>query len=531
MSKHYDNGSSLNSKITEGVNILADNVSATMGPKGRNVILQQPGEYPLITKDGVTVARFVSLDDPFSNAAVSVIKQAAIQTNNDAGDGTTTATVLSRALLVEAHKFIAAGANRIDLKRGIDKAVKAVVEKVGEIAKPISNVEDISFIGTISANNDKEIGDLIAMAVDKVGKDGSITIEESRSNETSLDLKEGFRFDSGVAAAQFLTNSRKALTQHNDPLVMVTDYKMSRIKDLMPILELAERDGRPLVIISDEVGGEALAACVMNAVRHRETGLGMSVTVIKAPRYGEERREILSDLAIVTGATFFNRLSGRKLSDFKLTDFGRAAYIESTKYFTTVVDGMGSSEDINHTIEGLREMLAQSTSTQEAHKIQERISRLASGVAVIRVGGSTDVEMGEKRDRIEDALNAVRSAQLGGVVPGGGVALLMASGVLDDLEAVNTDEQMGFDIVRKAIEAPFRQMAENAGLSADLKIQQVINSESDMVCDFRTGDVIESESSGIIDPAKVTRSALTNAASAASTLIMADYAIILKKDT
>jgi len=528
VAKHYSNGNSLNSKITEGVNVLADNVASTMGPKGRNVILQHVGVYPLITKDGVTVAKFVTLEDPFANAAVQVIKQAAIQTNNDAGDGTTTATVLSRAIIVEAHKFIAAGANRIDLKRGIDKAVKAIDKRLGDLAKPISNVEDISFIGTISANNDKTIGDLIALAVDKVGKDGCITIEESRSNETSLDLKEGFRFDSGLAATQFFTDSRRAVAQHDDPLIMVTDFRIKRVQELMPILEIAAREGSPLVIVAEEVEGDALAACIMNAVRHRETGIGMRATVIKAPRYGEERREILSDLAKTVGATFFSRLSGKKLKDFELTDFGRATAIESNKHFTTIIDGKGIQEEINETIEGLKQMLKDSTSTHEAQKIQERISRLASGVAVINVGGSTDVEMGERKDRIEDALNAVRSAQLGGVVSGGGTALLVASDALNGLEVGNVDERLGLDIVKKAIEAPFRQMASNAGYSADLKLQQIVNSTEPMVCDFRTGEIIPAEGSGIIDPVKVTRSALTNAASAASTLIMADYAIILQ---
>jgi chaperonin GroEL len=312
---------------------------------------------------------------------------------------------------------------------------------------------------------------------------------------------------------------------------MVTDFRIKRVQELMPILEIAAREGSPLIIVAEEVEGDALAACIMNAVRNRETGIGMRATVIKAPRYGEERREILSDLATTVGATFFSRLSGKKLKDFDLTDFGRAASIESNKHFTTIIDGKGDQEKINDTIESLKQMLKDSTSTQEAQKIQERISRLASGVAVINVGGSTDIEMGERKDRIEDALNAVRSAQLGGVVPGGGTALLMASDALNDLEAGNVDEQLGFDIVRKAIESPFRQMSNNGGYSADLKLQQIKNSADPMVCDFRTGEIIPSNGSGIIDPVKVTRAALSNAASAASTLIMADYAIILQNNT
>jgi len=529
--KSYDNGNSLNSKITNGVNILADNVSATMGPKGRNVILQQPGELPLITKDGVTVARFVTLDDPFENAAVQVLRQAAIQTNEDAGDGTTTATVLARALLVEAQKYITAGASRIDVKRGIEKASEIVINELQASATPIRSVEDISFIGTISANNDREIGELIAMAIDRVGKDGAITIEESRSRETSLSLKEGFRFDSGLVSGQFVTDRKRAVAQHNEALMLITDEVIANVRDLMPVLELAARDGRPLVIVAEDVKGEALAACIMNAIRHRETGMGMTVSVIKAPRYGEERREILSDLATVTGATFFSRFAGKKIKDAEMTDFGLAAHVETSMKFTTVVDGHGSQEEITTTIEGLKSMLAEADTTSESEKIQERISRMSSGVAVIRVGGATSVEMGERKDRIEDALNAVRSAQLGGVVPGGGIALLMASRALSDVTGENLDENMGINIVRKAVEAPFRQMAFNGGYPADLKISAIRESDCNMVCDFRTGEILESENSGIIDPVKVTTSALTNATSAATTLLMADYAIILSNDT
>ena len=496
MKKSYDNGNSLNTKITEGVNILADNVAATMGPKGRNVILQHNGVVPLITKDGVTVAKFITLEDPFSNAAVQVLKQAAIQTNDDAGDGTTTATVLARSLLVEAQKYIAAGASRIDIKRGIEKASAAVSGRLEAEAVPISSVDDIAFVGTISANNDKEIGDLIALAIDRVGKDGAITIEDSRSRETTLSLREGFRFDSGLVSPQFVTDEKRMIAYHDESLLMITDTTISNVRD---------------------------------AIRHRETGMGMTVSVIKAPRYGEERRSILQDLATVTGASFFSRMSGKKIKDAEMTDFGLAARVESTQKFTTIIDGKGNQEAINTTIEGLKSMLKEADTTREAEQIQARISRMASGVAVINVGGATTVEMGEKKDRIEDALNAVRSAQLGGVVSGGGVAILMASEVINDLEATNTDERMGFDIMRKATEAPFRQMAENAGYSADLIMAQIRNSSEKLVCDFRTGNILPSKESGIIDPVKVTISALANATSAATTLLMADYAIIISE--
>ena len=530
MKKSYDNGNSLNTKITEGVNILADNVSATMGPKGRNVILQRAGVMPLITKDGVTVAKFVTLDDPFANAGVQVLKQAAIQTNDDAGDGTTTATVLARSLLVEAQKYIAAGASRIDIKRGIEKASSAVSDRLEAEASPISSVDDIAFVGTISANNDKEIGDLIALAIDRVGKDGAITIEDSRSRETTLSLREGFRFDSGLISPQFVTDQKRMTAFHNESLMLLTDTAISNVRDLMPVLELAARDGRPLVIIAEEVSGEALAACIMNAIRHRETGMGMTVSVIKAPRYGEERRAILQDLATVTGATFFSRMSGKKIKEAEMTDFGLASRVEATQKFTTIIDGKGNQEEINTTIEGLKSMLKEADTNRESEQIQGRISRMASGVAVINVGGATSIEMGERKDRIEDALNAVRSAQLGGVVPGGGVAILMASEVINGLEAANSDEKMGFDIVRKATEAPFRQMASNAGYSADLIIAQIRNSPEKMVCDFRTGNVLPVKESGIIDPVKVTISALANATSAATTLLMADYAIIISEN-
>jgi chaperonin GroEL len=342
-------------------------------------------------------------------------------------------------------------------------------------------------------------------------------------------LREGFRFDSGLVSPQFVTDQKRMTAFHGESLMLITDTTVSNVRDLMPVLELAARDGRPLVIVAEEVKGEALAACIMNAIRHRETGMGMTVSVIKAPRYGEERRAILQDLATVTGATFFSRMSGKKIKEAEMTDFGVASRVESTQKFTTIIDGKGNQEDINTTIEGLKSMLKEADTNRESEQIQARISRMASGVAVINVGGATSVEMGERKDRIEDALNAVRSAQLGGVVPGGGVAILMASEAINGLEATNNDERMGFDIVRKATESPIRQMSQNAGYAADLIIAQIKNAEEPSVCDFRTGEVVPAKESGIIDPVKVTISALSNATSAATTLLMADYAIIISE--
>ena len=521
MTKHYDSGASLGEKVLRGVNQLTDNVASTLGPRGRNVILQEPGGNPVITKDGVTVAQFVNFEDPFENAAAAVIKQAAAQTNSQAGDGTTTATVLARAVLTESQRYIASGASPIELKRGMDSAVSAIVATLKEMAVDISSVEDIANVASLSANNDRTIGDLIATAVDKAGKNGAITIEEARSLETSLDLVEGFRFDAGYAATAFINEERRGVVKYTEePLLLVTDYKVEAVDQILPILELVARESRPFVIVAEEIEGQALAALIMNAMRGT-----MKIAAVKAPRYGEERRSILKDLATSVGATFVSRESGVKLSDVKLEHLGIAKSIEISKNETTIMGGKGSTNDIEERITTLKAELDDTESMHECERIQERITRLASGIAIIRVGASTEVEMIEKKHRIEDALEAVRAAQEEGVVPGGGVPLIRAAAITQ-FEVDNEDQALGVEIVRKAVSAPLRQMAENAGESPDIIEAVVAGLQASAGWDFRAAATCDLLESGIIDPVKVARCALQNAVSAAGTLITTNHAII-----
>lgn len=520
MSKQYCDGRSLSEALLKGANVLADNVSSTLGPRGRNVILQEKGKTPIITKDGVTVANFVELSDPFENLGAQVIKQASQQTAALAGDGTTTSVVLSRAILREAQRYLTSGVSPIELKRGIDKAVEAIVERLQEIAKPISSEEDIEHVASISANNDRTIGKLIATAVDKVGKDGSITIEEARSVDTSLDIVEGFRFDSGYLAGAFINDERRGVVKYEDPYILVTDRKFDSVQDMLPVLELIAREGKPFVIVADEIEGQALAALIMNAMRGT-----MKVAAVKAPRYGEERRNIMKDLAISVGATFIATENGTKMSDVKLKDFGRAKKIEIAKGLTTIVGGYGSMDDVDRQIDIIKAELQQTESIYECERLQERITRLASGIAIIRVGAATEVEMIEKKHRIEDALEAVRSAQQEGIVPGGGVALIRATQRLE-VATDNEEQALGVKIVLKAAEEPVRQMAMNAGESPDLIVSLIKSEVFEAGYDFLKRDVIMMVKNGIIDPAKVTRCAIQNAASAAGTLITTNYSIV-----
>ena len=520
MTRDYDDTQTLQQKIMKGVNILTDNVASTLGPKGRNVLLQEKGKTPFITKDGVTVAHFVELEDPFENAGVQIIKQAAVETNNIAGDGTTTSTVLARAILMEAQKYVASGVSPYDLQRGIELATKEITEKLKELAEPVRSTDEITHVATISANNDESIGKLIALAVDRVGQDGSITIEESRSLETSLDVTEGFRFTAGYCAGAFITDERRAIMHHDDPLLLVTDHKISAVEQILPVLEMIAREARPLVVIAEDIEGQALAAMIMNAMRGT-----LKVAAIKAPNYGEERRNTLSDLALSTGATFITRESGTKLKDIKMINLGSAKFIESNKYNTTVVGGRCDFELVEQRIETLKNIIKDTESLNECKTIQERIVRLASGVAVIRVGGSTEVEMTEKKHRIEDALEAVKSAQEEGIVVGGGCALLRASSTVV-VATKDRDVALGAAIVQAACREPIRQMALNAGESPDLIINKVLESPQEKGWDFKNGRLTDMLSEGIVDPVKVTRVALQNAASCAGTLITTNYGII-----
>jgi chaperonin GroEL len=522
LTKHYSSGSDMNQKILNGINILADNVASTLGPRGRNVILQEKNKRPIITKDGVTVAEFVDLEDPIENAGAQIIKQAAAQTNLDAGDGTTTATVLSRAILTKAQKYISSGVPPIELQRGIEKAVEVVIDNLKAVARPISCEGDISHVATISANNDKTIGNLIGRAVSAAGKDGAITVEEARSHQTSLDLVEGFRMDAGYAATAFITDERRRAVTYDNPLLLVTDEKIEHVQDIMGILELSARESRPLVFISTEVEGQALAAMIMNAMKGT-----LKVAAIKAPRYGEERQNILEDLAISTGANFISRSQGRKLSEVKLVDFGTCARIDVTRSQTTIVGGEGNQDFIDERVEELKYDLIHEENLHECEKIQDRIARLSSGIAIIRIGAATEIEMIEKKHRVEDALEAVRSAQMEGIVTGGGTALIRATANLK-VDVDNNDQLLGVEIVREAVQAPLRQMASNAGLSPDIICNTVLNQEGNIGYNFLTDEVEDLMEVGVIDPVKVTRTALQNAASVSGTLLTTNCAVIEK---
>jgi len=519
--KQFESGRKLNEKIMSGANKLADAVGATLGPRGRNVILKGHNTKPIITKDGVTVARFFDLDDPFENLGVQVIKQASESTNSSAGDGTTTSTVFARAILEKAQIHLATNVSPVELKRGIDLAVTEIVNNLKEKAKPVSTQEEIEQVATISANGDKGIGKLIGTAVDQVGKDGAITIQEAKSNETSLELTEGFRFDSGLLANAFITDERRGAMHHEDCLILVTDKNITTIDEILPALEIAARDGRPFIIIAEDISGQALAAMIMNSMKG-----AMKVAGIKAPRYGEERRNILSDLAISTGATFISRESGIQFRGIKLEHFGTAQTVESYKSFTTVVGGNQDDDAVEKRLEALKQQIEQEESINVCEKIQERITRLASAIAIIKVGGLTEVEMIEKKHRVEDALEAVSSAQQEGIISGGSSALLRVTKQIS-VETDNADQQLGVDIVKQAVKEPFKKMVSNAGLSPDIyleKIESHLNKESGL--DVSTGEIVNMFTYGIIDPFKVVRCALENAASAASTLLLTDHAIV-----
>jgi len=522
--KVYDNGLSLNSKILTGVNKLADAVSCTLGPKGRNVVIQSKGKNPVITKDGVTVANAVVLEDVFENVGAQVLKQASAVTATEAGDGTTTATVLARAIVNQAQKYIIAGASPTDLKRGMESAAAKIVSKIKEVSKPVTSLEDVENIATISANGDNKIGKLIATAVDKVGKDGAVTIEEGKALDTVLDIVEGFQFDSGFVSPQFITDERRGAVRYENALVMVTDHSLSSIDEMMPILEVAARENKPFIIVADNVEGQLLAALILNTVRG-----SMRVAAIKAPRYGEERRNILKDLALSVGATFVSRESGILINEMKRQHLGTAKTVESLKTWTTIVGGGGNYDEVDKRIESLKTEIAATSDMRECERIQERITRLASGIAIIRVGGLTEVDMVERKHRIEDALEAVKSAQMEGILPGGGTALLKLSRNLDkEISVENEDERFGVEIIMKACEEPMRKLAENCGMKPDVMTEKVVENTSNFWSgvNFATGEFVALDTAGIIDPAKVTRCALQNAVSAASTLLTTSHAII-----
>lgn len=509
-------------KMLRGVNILANAVKVTLGPKGRNVVIEKSFGAPRSTKDGVSVAKEIELADKFENLGAQMIREVASKTNDKAGDGTTTATVLAQAIVQEGLKSVAAGMNPMDLKRGIDKAVQIVVAEIKSSSKKVTTNAEIAQVGTISANGDKEVGDMIARAMDKVGNEGVITVEEAKTAETELDVVEGMQFDRGYLSPYFITNADKMEVQLEEPLILLFEKKLSSLQPLLPVLEAVVQSGRPLVIIAEDVEGEALATLVVNKLRG-----GLRVAAVKAPGFGDRRKAMLEDLAILTGAQVVSEDLGIKLENVSLDMLGRAKKVSITKDDTTIVDGIGEKEAIEARIAQIKRQIEDTTSDYDKEKLQERLAKLAGGVAVIRVGGSTEVEVKEKKDRVDDALNATRAAADEGIVPGGGVALLKASKALANLTGDNDDQTAGIAIVRRALQAPIRQIAENAGVEGSIVVGKILESDNATFgFNAQTEQYVDLVADGVIDPAKVVRTALQDAASVAGLLITTEAAIV-----
>ena len=499
--------------ILRGVDKLANAVKVTLGPRGRNVVLDKKWGAPTITKDGVTVAKEIELNDSTENMGAQMVKEVASKTSDVAGDGTTTATVLAQAIIREGMKNVTAGSNPMALKRGIDKAVEAVVEEIKKISKPTKGKKEIAQVATISANNDKTIGDLIADAMEKVGKDGVITVEEAKGVETTLDVVEGMRFDRGYISPYFVTDPTRMETVIENPYILLHEKKISSLKDLLPLLEQVAKLGRPLLIIAEEVDGEALATLVVNKLRGT-----LNTCAVKAPGFGDRRKEMLQDLAILTGGTVLSEELGIKLENVKLEDLGSAKKVLVDKDNTTVIEGAGTNKEIEGRIKQVRTQIEDTTSDYDREKLQERLAKLAGGVAVIKVGAPTEIAMKEKKARVEDALNATRAAVEEGIVPGGGVVLIRALPALDKVRA-SGDEKIGVDIVRRALEEPIRQIAENAGAEGSIVVQTVKEGKGDFGFNAETETYEDLITAGIIDPTKVTRVALQHAASIAGLMV------------
>jgi chaperonin GroEL len=509
-------------KMLRGVNILANAVKVTLGPKGRNVVIEKSFGAPRSTKDGVSVAKEIELADKFENLGAQMIREVASKTNDKAGDGTTTATVLAQAIVQEGLKSVAAGMNPMDLKRGIDKAVAIVVAEIKASSKKVTTNAEIAQVGTISANGDKEVGDMIAKAMDKVGNEGVITVEEAKTAETELDVVEGMQFDRGYLSPYFITNADKMEVQLEEPLILLFEKKLSSLQPLLPVLEAVVQSGRPLVIIAEDVEGEALATLVVNKLRG-----GLRVAAVKAPGFGDRRKAMLEDIAILTGAQVVSEDLGIKLENVSLDMLGKAKKVSITKEDTTIVDGIGEKSAIEARIAQIKRQIEDTTSDYDKEKLQERLAKLAGGVAVIRVGGSTEVEVKEKKDRVDDALNATRAAADEGIVPGGGTALLKASKALANLTGDNDDQTAGIAIVRRALQAPIRQIAENAGVEGSIVVGKILENDSaSFGFNAQTEQYVDLVADGVIDPAKVVRTALQDAASVAGLLITTEAAIV-----
>jgi len=508
-------------KMLKGVNVLADAVKVTLGPKGRNVVIQKSFGAPRSTKDGVSVAKEIELEDAFENMGAQMIREVASKANDNAGDGTTTATVLAQAIVQEGLKAVAAGMNPMDLKRGIDQAVTVALDEVKSISKPVANNSEIAQVGTISANGDEEIGKLIALAMDKVGNEGVITVEEAKTAETTVDIVEGMQFDRGYLSPYFITNADKMEVSLEEPLILLHEKKLTSLQPMLPILEAVVQSGRPLLIIAEDIEGEALATLVVNKLRG-----GLRVAAVKAPGFGDRRKAMLEDIAILTGGQVISEDLGIKLETVTLDMLGKAKKVNITKDDTTIVEGSGEKDGIEARVGQIKRQIEDTTSDYDREKLQERLAKLAGGVAVLRVGGSTEVEVKEKKDRVDDALNATRAAADEGIVPGGGVALLIASKKLADLKGVNADQNAGIAIVRRALQAPIRQISENSGVEGSIVVGKVLEStEATFGFNAQTEEYGDLVQMGVIDPAKVVRSALKSAASVAGILITTEAAI------
>ena len=525
MAKEVKFGSEAREKMIAGVDTLADAVKVTLGPKGRNVVLDKSFGAPRTTKDGVSVAKEIELEDKFENMGAQMVREVASRTNDEAGDGTTTATVLTQAIVREGAKSVAAGMNPMDLKRGIDKAVTVALGDLEKRSKKVKSNEEIAQVGTISANGEVSIGNMIAEAMQKVGNEGVITVEEAKGLDSELDVVEGMQFDRGYLSPYFITNADKMTTELDDPLILLHESKLTNLQPMLPILESVVQSSRPLLIIAEDIEGEALATLVVNKLRG-----GLKIAAVKAPGFGDRRKAMLEDIAILTGGQVISEDLGIKLENVTLDMLGTSKRVSITKDETTIVDGSGKKKDIESRVAQIRSQIEATSSDYDREKLQERLAKLAGGVAVIKVGGSTEVEVKERKDRVDDALNATRAAVESGIVPGGGTALLLAALQIEKLEDDNSDIQAGINIVRRALESPIRQIAENAGVEGSIVVGKVLDSKGKLGFDAQNEVYIDLVAAGIIDPTKVVSTALRDAASVAGLLITTEAMVADKPE-